>query len=221
MISHYHQYGRDMEPNQRNYLLDSLNEILKILQDKIQLIEENHARQRGNILAASLVTTQRTGGRGRPKKVINQEYLQLSLSTRRASDIAPLLDVCNRTVRRRALELGIQQPGSPVTIYGRNEEGEVVRSYPGQIRTQISTISDDEIDSLMRGVLTRFPDLGQSMLIGYFRSLGHNIRRKRIRDSFGRVNGPPPESGRQPIQRRTYRVAGPNALWHHDGHHSE
>jgi hypothetical protein len=41
-----------------------------------------------------------------------------------------------------------------------------------------------------------------------------------IRGPFSRVNGLGAESGRPRIERRVYKVAGPNSLWHHDGYHS-
>lgn len=43
------------------------------------------------------------------------------------------------------------------------------------------------------------------------------IQRKRLRESIHRVSGRQPRPS--PIYRRTYSVAGPNALWHLDGNH--
>ena len=56
---------------------------------------------------------------------------------------------------------------------------------------------------------------------GHLRSLGLRVQRDRIRESIGRVD---PENSRirwaVVISRRAYSVAGPNSLWHVDGHHS-
>ena len=43
------------------------------------------------------------------------------------------------------------------------------------------------------------------------------VQRSRLRESICEVSGSLPLS--QPIQRRTYSVGGPNALWHLDGNH--
>jgi hypothetical protein len=58
------------------------------------------------------------------------------------------------------------------------------------------------------------------MLSGYLLSLGFRVTRDDIVAAFRRVNGAPARFGHPPIVRRVYKVAGPNSLWHHDGHHS-
>jgi hypothetical protein len=58
------------------------------------------------------------------------------------------------------------------------------------------------------------------MMMGALRSRGIQIKRKRLRksiyrvDAFGTVT-----HWAQIIPRRTYHVAGQNALWHVDGNH--
>ena len=63
--------------------------------------------------------------------------------------------------------------------------------------------------------------VGFSMTSGYLRSLGLRVQRDRIRASISRVD-PSNVHLRWAVvvSRRTYSVAGPNSLWHLDGHHS-
>ncbi|KAJ3832090.1 hypothetical protein F5878DRAFT_511805, partial [Lentinula raphanica] len=58
------------------------------------------------------------------------------------------------------------------------------------------------------------------MINGHLRHLGHHVPRDRIRASYERVTGAPAYLTSRPVQWRTYHVAGPNSLWHHDGQHS-
>ncbi|KAG8941496.1 hypothetical protein FRC03_004468 [Tulasnella sp. 419] len=51
------------------------------------------------------------------------------------------------------------------------------------------------------------------------RRLGHRVPVRRIRESLYRVDPVRRVFGRVKIKRRTYKVPGPNSLWHHDGQH--
>lgn len=53
------------------------------------------------------------------------------------------------------------------------------------------------------------------------KSLGHNVPRERIRQSFLRIDPSNCLFQRTIIQRREYWVPGPNYLWHHDGQHGK
>jgi hypothetical protein len=188
---------------------------------RIRAAQEDQIQRQGALVASSLVTAVRIKARGRPRKHINLDYLQFALNSGPSTHIASLLDVSTITIRRRALESGIRQPGQAVTVYSRNSEGELTRSYPGRRGPRNPAVSEETIDSVMSQALSQFPNIGGNMLIGHFRSLGHTFTRDQLRESFKRVNGPPAEFGQRRIQRRTYKVAGPNALWHNDGHHSQ
>ena len=63
--------------------------------------------------------------------------------------------------------------------------------------------------------------VGYSMVRGHLREMGVNVQRDRIRASIARVD---PLNCRlrwaTVVSRRSYSVAGPNSLWHIDGHHS-
>jgi hypothetical protein len=190
--------------------------MLRILRERIEAAHD--VPDQATVPAQQLVTRARTGRRGRPRIEINQQYLQLSLDHEPSTQIAPVIRASTRTIARRAVEYGIRQPGAPVAVRTVDAEGNAHITYPG--RTARHTLSDDEMDALMREALTIFPSFGRQMLDGFFKGRGHKVPRSQISASFLRVNGTGPEFGQPRIQRRVYRVAGPNSLWHHDGHHS-
>ena len=65
------------------------------------------------------------------------------------------------------------------------------------------------------------PIAGQSLALGYLRSLGLRVQQERVAKVLLRVDAT--NSGLRwaaLINRRKYNVPGPNSLWHIDGHHS-
>ncbi len=83
----------------------------------------------------------------------------------------------------------------------------------------LSTITDDELDGLIRQLRGHFRRVGITQLDGMLFNLGHRVPRNRISQSLARVDPVQRIFQRIRIRRRTYEVAGPNALWHHDGQH--
>lgn len=59
------------------------------------------------------------------------------------------------------------------------------------------------------------------MLDGMLRRLGHRVQYDRICQSLLRIDPVRQIFERIRIRQQTYRVAGPNALWHYDGQHSK
>ena len=87
---------------------------------------------------------------------------------------------------------------------------------------RFSDISDDELDQLIMGYISRHGNTtGESYLIGFIRSQGIRVQRDRVRSSLTRVD---PENTALRwacvITRRVYSVPGPNALWHIDSNHA-
>lgn len=162
-----------------------------------------------------------SGRRGRPRKEIDPAILATSLQYRGPTHIAPVFGCSARTIRRRALEQGLVEPCPPVYLtYEDPESGETVRFYSSST-APMSTLSDEELDTVIQHILEVFPAFGQQMISGHLRHLGHIVPRERIRASYERVTGAPAHSTSRPIERRRYQVAGPNSLWHHDGQHGE
>ena len=82
-----------------------------------------------------------------------------------------------------------------------------------------SPISDDDLDDLIVCLRLHFRRAGIRMMDGMLRRLGYRIQYERIRHSLLRIDPVRRVFERIRIRRRTYSVAGPNALWHHDGQH--
>lgn len=128
---------------------------------------------------------------GRPKCLIDMELLKVLRSLRFTwQETSHILGISVKTLQRRAKEYGI---------------------------TRFSTITDNELDEVVRNCVEDFPRIGEVMLRGQLVSLDIHVPRQRLRQSLQRLgfrNSLPPA-----ITRRTYSVPGPNALWHADGNH--
>jgi hypothetical protein len=77
-----------------------------------------------------------------------------------------------------------------------------------------SPLTDNELDILVRGILSITPQSGVGLVQGALRSRGLRIQRRRVLESLRRLD-PITSALRQSrrIIRRTYRVPGPNSLW--------
>ena len=83
-----------------------------------------------------------------------------------------------------------------------------------------STVTDEELDNIVRDVQSNHPGTGLRMLMGHVRSRGLRIQWERLRQSLLRTDpSGVHERWRQSIKRRVYRVAAPLELWHIDGNH--
>lgn len=163
----------------------------------------------------------RTGRPGRPRIEVDPTFLAFALEMRGSTGIAPVARCAPRTIRRRALEHGLAEPGLPVYVEHTDDEtGAKVRTYTSSTPA-VSTLTDNDLDVIVHQVLELFPAFGRRMIDGYLQQIGHRVPRECIRASYLRVHGTPPSFTNRPIQRRVYRVAGPNSLSHHDGQHGK
>ena len=85
----------------------------------------------------------------------------------------------------------------------------------------LSIINDEDLDSVILQLRQQYTRAGITILHGMLQQLGYRIPRERIRQSLHRIDPVHCIFGRIRIRRRTYSVAGPNALWHHDGQHGK
>ena len=110
----------------------------------------------------------------------------------RWTDIASLLHVSTRTLNRR-----------------RRENGMAV----GQAES-FSQITNDELDNLIRDILTVTPQSGLGLIRGALRSRGLLVQRHRVISALQRLD-PVTSALRMSrmIIRRKYNVPCPNALW--------
>ena len=131
---------------------------------------------------------------GRPRFNITEEQIVV-LRERlgfRWTDIASLLHVSTRTLNRR-----------------RRENGKAV----GQAES-FSQITNDELDNLIRDILTVTPQSGLGLIRGALRSRGLLVQRHCIISALQRLD-PVTSALRMSrmIIRRKYNVPCPNALW--------
>ena len=134
---------------------------------------------------------------GRPKYDIPRcQLMHLIESGFTCPQISQMIGVSVRTIRRRMSE------------------------YHLSISDTYSTLTDLQLDQLVQRILLQFLNYGSSMMAGHLLSQGHRVQQLRIRESLIRVN-PEGVSMRwfSSIQRRSYQVYGPMALWHLDGMH--
>jgi hypothetical protein len=125
-----------------------------------------------------------------------------------------------RTIRRRLLEYGLSAPGPPVYIDEPQLDGSISRTYNVGSSSDLSLLSDRDLDQLILNIYNQFPSFGRRMIDGYLLQLGERVPRRRIIESYLRVVGPSPHNfGPRRIERRVYSVPGPMALVHHDGQH--
>ena len=136
---------------------------------------------------------ERTEGPGRPLLQISEEQLEALHSNAgfRWNDVARILNVSSRTLRRRRHELGMQ-------VEGR----------------QYSELLDDQLDGIVGELLGRTPSAGLRLVQGSLNQQGLVVQRARILDSLRRVD-PVSSSLRNArhIIRRRYNVTSPNSLW--------
>lgn len=160
----------------------------------------------------------RTGRRGRPRMEIDPTFLTEALSLRGPTLLGQTLHCHGRTVRRRALELNIVEPGATVYVSQENEHGTTIRTYTSSTPA-VSNLTNNELDEEVADILEIFPTFGRRLLRGHLLATGHRVPSGRITASYARVHGSPARFGDRRIGRREYRVPGPNSLAHHDGQH--
>ena len=163
----------------------------------------------------SVIERIQDGRPGRPRYEINEDFLRFAYQRRSISSIANLLGVHRNTVRSTLLRYGIAEPlESPF----KSDSGEQqLTSYT----RPLSILSDGELDEHIREIRGRdgFERIGVSALYGLLLANGHRLPRERIRLSLLRIDPGQRLFRAPPIRRRVYNVAGPNAVWHHDGQH--
>ena len=131
--------------------------------------------------------------RGRPAFDISQEQLEyLSSLSLNWSQIAALLGVSRMTIYRRRSEFGMLD--------------DVGRQY----------LTNDEVKRHVVEMRQQSPNMGESIAIGRFRTLGILVTRDQVRQAL-RETDPLNTALRWPgglTSRRPYSVAGLNSLWH-------
>jgi hypothetical protein len=139
----------------------------------------------------------RTGKPGRPRKVPDLAYLQEAMSPKRRITLTHLARVLG--IHRHTLRYYLKL---------------------NHVDYAFSTLSNADLDTLVRSFCSARPDLGLRTLIGFLRSHCLRVQKRRVIGSVRRVDGIGSVlRNRATIRRCKYTIARPNALWHMDGHH--
>ena len=178
-----------------NVLDSSVLNCIMFAYEKLTFCSQRVESEETGYRAALLISGGR--GRGRPSYQNSREQLVYFLRERFSRrEVADMLRVSLSTVARRIREHGL------------------VNLLP------YSTISDEDLDRVVRDVQALFPNIGYRRMLGELTRRGIVIQHARVRASMIRTD---PEGAvlrwMDTIQRRSYSVYGPNALWHIDGHH--
>ena len=157
-----------------------------------------------------------TSKRGRPTVEVNPVALEQLLELRGRESTAKLLGCSSRTVRRRALELGLAQPCSPVFTHETQSDGSISKVFH---RPESVHSTNEEVHITVSAVLETYPDMGREKMVAAVKAQGVLATRRQVKAALLILRGPPDSRKRRPIQRRVYTVPGSNYLWHHDGQH--
>ncbi|KAJ7256838.1 hypothetical protein B0H12DRAFT_966885, partial [Mycena haematopus] len=133
--------------------------------------------------SSRLVVTARTHTGGRPRVEIDPAFLSHALTLRGPSGLQGIFNVSARTIRRRALEYGLVQPGQPVYRDVPQLDGTVARTYTST-SAPVSSLTDDELDFFLTSILQIFPNFGRRMIKGRLQAAGHRVPRERIAASY-------------------------------------
>ena len=107
--------------------------------------------------------------------------------------------------------------GLKLLTYGECQE---ILSYRrrveyGLMEEPSHTLTDDDLDEILRQLRVELPELGETMAAGRLRSLGYRVPRQQLREGLRRID---PLSAAlrwsTKTSRRPYTVSGPNCLWH-------
>lgn len=135
--------------------------------------------------------------RGRPLINIPEDQLSVLLEYNfSVTDIARMLQVSARTVRRRIIQYGLENGAT------------------------LAPISDSQLDEISTDFVRCYAHSGRRSFQGFLRGAGLRVPMRRIRESLMRVDSRGVQQRfRRALHRRQYHVCMPNSLWHIDGMH--
>ncbi|KAF7341677.1 hypothetical protein MSAN_02066000 [Mycena sanguinolenta] len=138
----------------------------------------NEARQQSSDppTGSRLVVTAHTNTGGRPRIDIDPAFLSHALALRGPTHLQQVFHVSARTIRRRALEYGLVQPGQPVYRDVSQADGTIARTYTST-SAPVSSLTDEELDAFLTSILQIFPNFGRRMIKGRLQAAGHRVPR--------------------------------------------
>ncbi|KAM6491461.1 hypothetical protein JOM56_013030 [Amanita muscaria] len=205
--AHVYHAGRmhDLQMGVRQFVADAQNmreqlppvefySLEESLSKMVDALQEAEQRATETPTPGIQVSSWVAGVCGRPRVEINKEYLEHVLDIRGPSQLTEVFQCSARTIRRRALELGLTPPGLPVIQTVELPDGSISRQWVSLGTRAWAVISDNDeaLDSLVASVLATFLGHGRSKLDGVLRARGFQIPRNRLTASITRVLGPSP-----------------------------
>lgn len=136
------------------------------------------------------------GNVGQPRFIITpQQISYLRDFSFKWTEIADLLGVSISTLNCHRSSLGLSSDDTP----------------------RFTVIFDPDLDVLVRHIVRQFPFSGIRMVQGEMESRGVHVQRERVRASLHQVDSLNIQARlRHVVEKRQYRVPGPNSLWHID-----
>lgn len=131
-------------------------------------------------------------GPGRPRKNIDPGMLQaLTTSSQTTRNrLGELFECSGRTIRRRLVDYGLSPSGPPVYQTTQDSDGDMVQIFSPGTSSDLSSLSDNELDILLRDIHIQFPSFGRRMIDGYLLQMGQRVPRSRVLASYERLFGP-------------------------------
>ena len=195
-------YSRVTESVQGNHLTQDLEILMQVVDSRLQslatLYSDYHYQgdtEEFSTQNSQLFILERSGNPGRPRFEIRQEQihgLREALGFRWV-DIARMLGMSPRTLNRRRQEFGL----------------------PLGQEHNFSSLSEADLDNIVRNILSVTPQSGVGLVQGALRSRGLRLQRHCGIEALQRLD-PVMSVLRQSrrIIRQTYQVPGPNSLWY-------
>lgn len=132
-----------------------------------------------------------TGRVGCPSVDITPADLQTySVERTTRKQIAELYSCSECTIHYRLLDFGLSSPGLPVYTQEVLPDGATTRTYHAGVCSDLSTITDTELDQIILSLYQQFPSFGCQMSAGYLIYLGERVPRSCIYASYNHVIGP-------------------------------
>lgn len=152
-----------------------------------------------NVIPVAIVSTRKEGRRcGRPQKTISREFLSEAFRPGRNISLSKVAEAIGVDRKTLSAQMKIQ----------------------GIVQTPFSTISDENLDVLVKDHKTKHPNAGIRYIRGSLHAKNLRVQRHRVISSLSRVDTVTVVSHRNmEIMRRDYHNPHPNAMWHLDGHH--
>uniref|UniRef100_A0A669DYN3 DNA binding HTH domain-containing protein n=1 Tax=Oreochromis niloticus TaxID=8128 RepID=A0A669DYN3_ORENI len=170
-------------------------DILNALSNLLRLINFQDGERHPHFSLVDVVYT----ARGQRKLSISEESLNSLINMKFSiPSIARLLGVSKRTLFRRMQEYGLS------------------------VHASYSSVTDDELDSIVRSVKMRLPHIGYRMMMGELQAMGYRVRWEQVSASMHRVDAAgilERMASVGCVARRVYSVKGPLSLVHVDTNH--